>query len=84
VGLALGGLLFGGIFAGRPRKLRGALLLLFLAALAFTMPACGGSSSNNNSSPKNVAAGTYTLTVIGKDTSLSTISSSAQTSVTVQ
>jgi subtilase family serine protease len=84
VGLALGGLLFGGVFAGRPRKLRGALLLLFLAALAFTMPACGGGSSNNNSSPKNVAAGTYTLTVIGKDTSLSTISSSAQTSVTVQ
>jgi len=84
VGLALGGMLFGGVFVGGPRKLRCTLLVLFLAALALTMPACGGGSSTNNTNPKNVAAGTYTLTVVGKDTASSTISSSAKTTVTVQ
>jgi subtilase family serine protease len=84
-GVALVTLLFGGVFACRSGKLRGTACLLLVAVLTIGLPGCGGSSSNNppGGGPRNVAPGTYTLTVVGTDTSSASISGSTTLSVTV-
>lgn len=82
VGLSLGGLLFAGVFAWRPKR-RGTLAMLLLLALTVGLPACGGGSSGGGGG-SNVAPGTYNVTVVGTDTTNSTISGSAFVTVTVQ
>lgn len=85
-GLMLAGLLFGGVLTVRGRKNRTVGGMVLLVAFTLILPACGGggSSSNNKSAGSNVAPGTYTLTVVGTDTSSSAISASATLQVTVQ
>jgi subtilase family serine protease len=84
-GAALATLLFAGVLACRPGKLRVTGCLLLLAVLTIGLPGCGGSSSNNppGGGPRNVAPGKYTLTVVGTDTSSSSISASTTVSVSV-
>ena len=85
-GWMLGALLFGGVLTVCSRKTRIVAGTALLVALTLTLPACGGggSSSNNKGSGSVVAAGTYTLTVVGTDTSSSAISGSTTLKVTVQ
>lgn len=82
-GLGIGALLFAGVLASGSRKSRVVASMALIAALALVLPACGGggSSTSNKSAGSNVPAGTYTLKVVGTDTSSSTISGT--TSVTV-
>ena len=84
-GIAMGGLLFAGVltFGSRKSRLVGSTALML--ALTFVLPGCGGSSSPiNKGGSSTVAAGTYTLTIVGTDTASPTISGSTSVSVTVQ
>lgn len=82
LGLVMGGLLLAGVFVCRPGKTRAVSGMLLLAALLLGIPACGGGGGSPSSNTKNVAQGTYTVTVVGTDTSAS-ISGSTALSVTV-
>ena len=85
LGLALGGLTLAGVFVGRG-KTRGVAGMFLLAVLTLVLPACGGGSSSGGGGgggAKNVAPGTYTFTVIGTDTTTSSISGSTTVTVTV-
>lgn len=88
LGLAFGGLLVAGVFARRRGNLRSVAGIALLAALTLGLPGCGGGSSssnnnNNNTTGSNVSPGTYTLTVVGTDTTNSSISGSTAVTVTV-
>jgi len=78
----MGGLVLAGVFVCRPGKTRAVSGMLLLAALMLGVPACGGGSSPSVNT-KNVAQGTYTLTVVGTDTTTPSISGSTSLSVTV-
>jgi subtilase family serine protease len=84
LGLAVGGLALAGVFVGRGKS-RGLAGMFLLAALTLVLPACGGgSSSGGGGGAKNVAAGTYTFTVIGTDTTTPSLSGSTTVTVTVK
>ena len=85
-GLAMGTLLFAGVLVFGSRKSRVLGSTALIVALTLALPGCGGGSSSpvNKGGSSTVAPGTYTLTVVGTDTSLSNISGSTAVSVTVQ
>ena len=82
LGMAMGGLLLAGVFVCRPGKTRAVSGMLLLAVLMLGVPACGGGSPSSGNT-NNVAHGTYTLTVVGTDTTSASISGSTSVSVTV-
>jgi len=77
-GLTLGGFLFAGVLTSHPGRLRVLAGILLLATLAVGLSGCGGGSSSTPPAPVShtVAPGNYTLTVVGTDTSNSSISGS--------
>lgn len=85
LGFSLAGLMLAGVFAWRPKR-RGTLAMLLLLGLTLGLPACGGGSSSGGGGGggSNVAPGTYNVTVVGTDTTVSTVSGSAFVTVTVQ
>lgn len=74
---AMTGALFAGVFLlGVPAKKRNALMCLLLFAVILVAPGCGGGSSSTSSvstnTPSNATpAGSYTVTVIGNDGTIS-------------
>ena len=82
-GFAIAGLLLGGVFMGSRGRGRGIAGLCLLFVLTLGLPGCGGGSSSPPPVTKNVARGTYNLTVVGTDTANSSISSSAVVTVTI-
>lgn len=80
---AIAGLLLGGVFVGSRGKRRGVAGLCLLFVMTLALPGCGGGSSSAPPVTKNVARGTYHLTVVGTDTANSSISSSAVVTVTI-
>jgi hypothetical protein len=87
-GFVFGGLMIAGVLVARPKRIGTIAGLMLLAALTLSLPACGGGSSGGGGggggNGTNVTPGTYTLTVVGSDTSSSTISGSTAVKVTVQ
>ena len=85
-GVIASSLLFAGVFACKPRKLRSIAGMVLLAILTLGLPACGGGSGGGGGGGgggTNVAPGTYNVTVVGKDTVSSAISGSVGVTVTV-
>lgn len=82
LGFAMVGLALAGVFVCRPGKARGISGMLLLASLLLGLPACGGGGSPTGGST-TVAPGTYTFTVIGTDTTTSSVSGSTAVTVTV-
>jgi len=83
LGLAMGGLVLAGVFVCRPGKTRAVSGMLLLTALMLGIPACGGGSPPSVNTNNKVAQGTYTLTVVGTDTTSASISGSTSFSITV-
>ncbi|MFZ0760090.1 MAG: hypothetical protein WAM69_09090, partial [Candidatus Sulfotelmatobacter sp.] len=82
-GLALVGVGFGSRGPRRKRVL-GFLLLWMVLASLIALPACGGGSgSSGGSGTPGTTAGTYTITITGKDANGVTQSNTAPTTVTV-
>lgn len=80
-GIVMAGVLFGGLFGFRSRRLQllASVLLLILAGL--TASGCGSSSSSTSST--TTPASTYTLTITGADSATSSISASTTMTLTV-
>jgi hypothetical protein len=76
-GLAMAGLLLAGFVGRRSRRLRGLACLILLAAAGMAISACGGSS--NSTTASDPPKGTYTVTLMGQDTSSSTIPTATST-----
>jgi len=83
LGFAMVGLALAGVFVSRPGKTRGVSGMLLLAALLVGVPACGGGSPSSGGGSRNVASGTYSLSVIGTDTTTPSISGATTVTVTV-
>ncbi len=82
-GLALIGLGLGSR-GPRRKKLSGLLLLLIVLASLIVLPACGGGGGNGGGGSSGTPAGTYAITISGKDANGVTQSNTAPTvSVTV-
>jgi len=76
-GLVMAGLLLAGFVGRRSRRLRGLVCLILLAAAGMAISACGGSS--NSTTASDPPKGTYTVTLMGQDTSSSTIPTTTST-----
>jgi subtilase family serine protease len=83
--LALAGLLFVGLLGFRSGKLGTFSGVFFLMVVGLAMGGCGsgGSSSSPSATTPNAATGTYTLTVVGTDTSSSSITASTTMTLTI-
>jgi subtilase family serine protease len=77
VGVSMAALLFVGLLGYRPRKLRAYAGVFILAAFGFGLTGCGSSSSSSSSS--DATKGTYSLTIVGTDTSSSITASTTMT-----
>jgi hypothetical protein len=84
VGMGLSAMLFAGVLAYRPRKLRKFAGFCVLALAALTAVGCGGGGGTTTTvSSQKSPAGTYTLTITGTDTTTSSITSSSMLALTV-
>jgi subtilase family serine protease len=83
--LALAGLLFVGLLGFRSGKLGtfSGVFLLMVVGLAMWGCGSGGSSSSPSASTPNAATGTYALTIVGTDTSTSSITASTTMTLTI-
>jgi hypothetical protein len=80
--MAMAGLLFIGLLRFRSRKLAAFAGVLLLAVVGFAASGCSGASSSSSTST-NAAKGTYTLTIVGTDTSSSSITASTKMTLTI-
>jgi subtilase family serine protease len=81
---ALAALLLLGLLVYRPRRLRLLVGVPLLALVCFAASCGGGSStSTTTTTTNNTPAGTYTLTIVGTDTSTSSITASTKMTLTV-
>ena len=83
-GIAVAGLLLAGIFTRRSRKLRACLSICLLGVLGLALSGC----SNGNTTPLpasavDAPAGTYQLTLAGSDTVNSSVTASANFTLTI-
>jgi len=87
VGTLLLGLLLVGLLGFGPRGLRASVSLLLLAAACLAVVACGGGGSGASSSSLTTtsyaAKGTYTVMIVGTDTSSSSLTASTTITLTV-
>ena len=83
-GMAMVGLLFVGLVGRRCRRLAALATLCMLAAIGLAASGCAGvgSSTPPPSSP-TVAKGTYTITVVGTDTTTPSITASTSLTLTI-
>jgi hypothetical protein len=84
VGIAAAGMLALGMLRRRTRKGWSLLAVCLLGVLGVTLSGCSGSSNSVIGATSTVATkGTYTLTVVGADTTTSTVTSSANLTLTI-
>jgi subtilase family serine protease len=74
-------LLLAGLLGWRWRQLRVLAGILVLATLGLALSGCGGGSSGSGTTSVNAPKGNYSMTIVGTDTTTSTIT--AQTSMTL-
>jgi subtilase family serine protease len=79
-GMSMGIVLLVGLLGYRPKKFRAYAGLFLIAALSFGISSCGSGSSSGST---NAAKGTYTLTIVGADTSSSSITASTTMTLTI-
>ncbi|HUX43644.1 MAG TPA: protease pro-enzyme activation domain-containing protein [Terracidiphilus sp.] len=82
-GFALAGLLMAGFLGRRSRKLRALAMVLLLGSIGLGISACGGGVSGS-SSISNPPTGTYTITLIGQDSTTASIAGSTTFTLTIQ
>ena len=83
-GLAFAGLLLAGLLGRSSRKLRGLACVIALTAIAFGLSACGSTSGGGSSGVSNPPKGTYTITIIGEDTTDTSISAQGNFTLTIK
>jgi hypothetical protein len=82
-GLPLAGLLFVGLFGVRFRRVRTSSVAFLLVAAGLAVWGCSGASSSTSSNTADATKGSYTLTIVGTDTSSSAITTSTTMTLTI-
>jgi hypothetical protein len=83
LGIAMAGLLFGGMFGFRSRRLQLFASVALLALAGFMASGCSSGSSTASTSSTTATTSTYTLTITGTDSATSSVSASTTMTLTV-